>query len=109
MSLIVDTHGGVAPILAGNRDQWTRGLVVGGEALLLLTLTIAGAIVNGEYWSRRRNRRPPPADWPQRLLHPRGSSAHFWVPATSPTPSRVRVLPAAMAPGAHLAIQVHRA
>ena len=104
VSLIVDTHGGVAPILAGNRDQWTSGLVVGGEALLMLSLTIAGAIVNGEYWSRRRNRRPPPAGWPQRLLHPRGSSAHLWVPVTSPRPARVRVLPAVDGAGAQLAV-----
>jgi hypothetical protein len=104
VNLIVDTHGGVAPILAGNRDQWSSGLVVGGESLLMLSLTIAGAIVNGEYWSRRRNRRPPPADWPQRLLHPRGSSAHLWVPATSPARARVRALPAVDGTGTQLAI-----
>jgi hypothetical protein len=86
VDLLVDTHGGVAPILVSNRDQWSGSLVVGGEALLLLSLTIAGAIVNGEYWSRR-HRRPPPAGWPQRLRHPRGSSAHLWVPVIAPANS----------------------
>jgi hypothetical protein len=89
VNLIVDIHGGVAPVLASNRDQWSGGLIIGAEALLLLSLAIAGAIVNGEYWSRRHPR-PPPAGWRQRLRHPRGSSAHLWVPAAPPASSMNR-------------------
>jgi hypothetical protein len=78
VALIVDMRGQIAPILASERNQWAGDAAVGGGALLLLCLSITGAIINGERWVRRNQRRLP-VGWAERLLRHRGSAAHLWL------------------------------
>lgn len=76
VKLILDPLGQIPPASAPLRANPVADPVVGGTSVSLLILVVAGAVANGEYWTRRH-----PRTWTlyERLVVQRGTGAHLWL------------------------------